>query len=441
MISCYKLPRTESAGFSFVSFQPLCYYFAGKLVSRSEIPLRGKTLLCLHPRFEKAGFWQSGYNLRTTMKYRPFGKTDFAVSALGFGAMRLPTISDSTRIDEKAAITMIRSAIDGGVNYLDTAYPYHGGQSEILVGKALKNGYRAKVKLATKLPSWLITRKGDFDQYFTEQLQKLQTDRIDFYLLHNLNRDHWPNLCDLDVFSWAEKKRQQGQIGYLGFSFHDSLNLFKEIVDAYPWTFGQIQYNFLDVDYQAGRKGLKYAAKKGLAVVVMEPLKGGKLAGNPPPEVQKIWNSSPVRRPPVDWALQWLWDQPEISTVLSGMSTLEQVRENLQSASKSAPNSLSEEEKRIIQRVQKAYKKLSPIPCTGCKYCLPCPSGVNIPKIFQIYNEVITFGGLVSAQKAYAGLTNAEKTINCTRCGQCERKCPQKIAIRKWLVDCGQYLS
>jgi predicted aldo/keto reductase-like oxidoreductase len=244
------------------------------------------------------------------MQVRTFGKLDWKPSALGFGAMRLPTIDgDPAKIDEAEATRMVRHAIDHGVNYVDTAYPYHREESERFVGRALQDGYRERVKLATKLPSWLVKEPGDFDRYLNEQLEKLQTRHIDFYLLHSMNERSWPQLRDLDVFRWAEGALADGRIRHLGFSFHDKLEVFQEVVDGYDhWDFCQIQYNYMDTDYQAGTQGLKYAADKGLAVVVMEPIRGGRLANNIPPAVQEIWDSAPVQRTPAEWALQWAWN-------------------------------------------------------------------------------------------------------------------------------------
>lgn len=244
------------------------------------------------------------------MKYRTFGQLDWKPSALGFGAMRLPVIdNDHGKISEPEATRMIRHAIDHGVNYVDTAYPYHKGTSEAFLGRALQDGYRERVKLATKLPCWKVEAYEDFDRLLNEQLSNLQTGQIDFYLLHSLDAGSWPKMRDLNVFDWAEKALADGRIGYLGFSFHDKYEVFQEIVDASDlWHFCQIQYNFMDVEEQAGIKGLQYAAGKGLAVVIMEPLRGGALAGHIPPAVQALWDSFPVRRTPADWALQWLWN-------------------------------------------------------------------------------------------------------------------------------------
>ncbi len=250
----------------------------------------------------------------------------------------------------------------------------------------LKDGYREKVKLASKLPSWSIKATADFDKYLNEQLTRLQTDYIDFYLLHALNKDHWPNLRDLHVLEWAEGAIANGRIKYLRFSFHDKYPLFEEIVDAYDWTFCQIQYNYVDVENQAGTKGLKYAASKGIVVVAMEPLLGGKLV-NPPQGIQDLWNTAEKKRAPADWALQWLWDQPEVAVVLSGMNTLQQVAENIVSAEKSGINTLLPAEMALIAQVREQYQGFSPIPCTKCDYCMPCPSNANIPRNFEMYNQ------------------------------------------------------
>jgi len=376
------------------------------------------------------------------MQYRSFGKLDWKPSALGFGAMRLPTTDkDPANIDEEHATKMIRTAIDAGVNYVDTAWPYHKEQSEPLVGRALQDGYRDKVKLATKMPSWLIKEPADFDKHLDIQLERLQTDRIDFYLLHALNKTYWPNLRDLGVFEWAEKAVAAGRIGHLGFSFHDELALFKEIVDAYDWTFCQIMYNYMDTRFQAGEEGLKYAAARDLAVVIMEPLRGGSLTQAAPQAVADLWASSPVQRSQADWALQWLWNQPEVSLLLSGMSELKHVQENLESASNSGIGTLTPEEVNLVERVSEAYRTLCPIPCTDCKYCMPCPSGVNIPRIFSIYNDYKMYGDEAMAKQRYNQFMSAEnRADNCVECGKCEAACPQQIEIIDWLKKVHEFL-
>ncbi|MGD9101837.1 MAG: aldo/keto reductase, partial [Anaerolineae bacterium] len=273
---------------------------------------------------------------------------------LGFGAMRLPTLGEFSKIDEPESTRMLRYAIDHGVNYVDTAYPYHSGSSEVFLGRALQDGYRDKVKLATKLPCWDVKVYEDFDKYLNEQLERLQTDHVDFYLLHGLGKDRWAKMRDLGAIKWAEGAIADGRIGHLAFSFHDDYETFVEIVDAYEWAFCQIQYNYMDVENQAGTKGLKYAVSKGLAVVIMEPLLGGKLV-NPPQPIQELWDTTSTRRAPADWALQWLWDQPEVTVVLSGMSTMQQVEENVASAAAAEVGKLTQADQAIITQVRAMY--------------------------------------------------------------------------------------
>jgi uncharacterized protein len=379
------------------------------------------------------------------MKYRKFGSLDWKVSALGFGAMRLPVLdNDSNKINEPLAIEMIRKAIDGGVNYVDTAYPYHGQHSEPLVGKALKDGYREKVRLATKMPSWLVKEEADFDRFLEIQMKRLDVDFIDFYLLHTLNEQNWQNYKKLDVFSWAEKKMSEGLFGHLCFSFHDEYPVFEKIVTGYDnWTMAQIQYNYMDTDYQAGTKGLKLAADKGLAVVVMEPLRGGRLAKNPAPKpVEEVWAKSVHDWTPAAWAFHWVWDQPEVSTALSGMSTMQQVEENLETASQSAVGKLTEQDHELIEEVKKVYDSLAPIPCTQCEYCLPCPNGVAIPRIFAIYNEAVMYDEYGGSHWAYNNQISPEaRADNCIECGECEIACPQNIMIIDWLAKVHEVLS
>ena len=372
------------------------------------------------------------------MKYRQFGKLDWQCSVLGFGAMRLPqTDSDPAHIDEPEAIRMIRHAIDNGVNYVDTAYPYHAGRGEPVVGMALQGGYRQKVKLATKMPPWLINSQADMDRILDDQLKRLQTDSIDFYLLHGLGNESWPKLRDLKVLDWAEKAVNQGRISHLGFSFHDDYDVFKEIVDAYDnWTMCQIQYNYMDTRYQAGKKGLQYAAGNGLAVVIMEPLRGGSLSKQPPAEVAKIWSGAAVKRSPAEWALLWVWEQPGVTSLLSGMSSYAQLEENLAIADRSGPGVLTTADMSVIEQVRKAYKKLSPVPCTACGYCMPCKNGVEIPHIFQLYSDGVMYDDMRTARYFYRGGTGLrpdQRADRCKECSECVEKCPQKIAIPDWL--------
>jgi len=374
------------------------------------------------------------------MQYRQFGKLDWQVSALGFGAMRLPT--KDGEIDEAESTKMLHYAIDHGVNYLDTAYTYHNGASETFLGRALKGGYREKVRLATKMPSWEIKTAADFDKYLDIQLERLQLDTVDFYLLHGLNKERWAKLHGLGVIKWAERAIAAGRFRYLGFSFHDDYDIFEQIVDGYDWPMCQIQYNYMDVERQAGTKGLQYAASKGIAVVIMEPLLGGKLVG-PPPAIQSIWDGASQKHTPAGWALQWLWNQPEVSVVLSGMSTLAQVEENVALAGASSVGALTGEELALYDRVRAVYQALLAIPCTNCKYCMPCPQGVDIPAHFGTYNDGIMYDKPDSARGQYGwwkfayeeqGIFDHDiRAAQCIQCGECEAKCPQGIPISQWM--------
>ena len=380
------------------------------------------------------------------MQYRGFGRLDWKASALGFGCMRFPT-SDGERLSpnilEAEAVRMVRHAIDNGVNYLDTACAYHGGQSEVVVGRALKDGYREKVKLATKLPVWSVESAADFDRLLNEQLQRLQTDHIDFYLLHALGRTRWrETVLKHDLLTRAEAALADGRIGYLGFSFHDEYEAFEEIVNGTNlWSFCQIQYNYMDVENQAGTRGLELAADEGLAVVVMEPLMGGRLA-DPPKDVLEAMESFPRRRSPVEWALKWLWDQPEVSVVLSGMSTMTQVEENLSSADRSGIGSLSSAEKTLIAQVKEKYSKRIAIPCSKCNYCMPCPNGLNIPANFEFYNYAYLYDNVADARFRYGlFLTEAQRASACIACGVCEEMCPQGIAISEQMTKVAALLG
>jgi len=380
------------------------------------------------------------------MQYRNFGKLDWKGSALGFGAMRLPQLDRNPEsVDEPESIRMIRYAIDHGVNYVDTAYPYHGGRSEVAVGKALQDGYREKVKLATKLPVWFTTSFDDCDRYLNEQLERLQTDKIDFYLIHGLNKEQWPKMRDMDVFKWAESAMKDGRIQYLGFSFYDNFELFKEIVDAYDnWALAQIQYNYMDTEYQAGTKGLQYAAEKGIAVVIMEPLRGGRLSKEPPKQVAELWETAPKERSPADWALQWVWNQPEVSVVLSGMSAMQHVIENVESAEQSGVGILKDEDLAFIDTVCEAYQGMSPIPCTSCGYCMPCPNDVEISRIFELYNDAIMYEEPRTPRYLYrgpTGLKEEQRADQCVECGECEEACPQDIPVAEWLKKVHEMLG
>lgn len=371
------------------------------------------------------------------MLYRKFGQTGEELSILGFGCMRFPVINNNPKeIDEEEAIKQLRYGIDNGINYIDTAYPYHGGNSEIVVGKALKDGYREKVKLATKLPPWFVKTREDMDKYLNEQLNKLQTDHIDFYLLHSMNKTHWGNFKKNNVFDFIEEALADGRIKHIGFSFHDELSLFKEIVDSYDWDFCQIQYNFMDENYQAGKEGLKYAFEKGLGIIVMEPLRGGNLARNIPNDVKAVWDQADVKRSPAEWGFKFIWNQPEIGVVLSGMNEMRQIVENISTASNTEPNSLSKKEVNLIDEVKKIYKDRTVVDCTNCKYCMPCPFGVDIPGNFIHLNNASIYGDVERTKNIYNDFVKGEKRAsNCRECGKCEEVCPQHINIRDMLKE------
>ena len=370
------------------------------------------------------------------MLYRTMPKIDETLSVLGFGCMRLPTNQDGS-IARKRAIARIRYGIDHGINYLDTAWPYHGGQSEPLVGEALEGGYRDKVNIATKLPSWMVKDRADMDVYLDKQLKLLQTDCIDFYLIHNLNGIMWEGLKGKEVLDFIDRAKASGKIKYAGFSFHGHVADFKTIVDDYDWEFCQIQYNYLDEFHQAGREGLEYAAAQNLGLIIMEGLRGGNLGiPEPPSEIAALWDSAEKKRTPVEWALRWIWDHPEVAVVLSGMNEESHIEENLKIAGEAVPGSLDEREKDIVHQVSATYKKLMKVNCTGCEYCKPCPEGVNIPAAFEVFNKLHLFKNVEEAKFMYAircsGIFSGgevEFASRCVQCGECIEKCPQQIDI------------
>ena len=375
------------------------------------------------------------------MLYRKLGKTGCEVSILGFGCMRLP-MKDSNQsaadrfdpnkfIDEELAIELIHYAKSQGINYFDTAYPYHSGKSEPLLGKAV-HGFRKDILIATKLPSWMVKGPEDFENFLNEQLQRLATGYVDFYLLHGLGRQTWSKMKEMGALGFLDKILRDGRVRFVGFSFHDDVRIFKEIVDAYDWALCQIQYNYLDRKYQAGQEGLEYAAGKGLGVVVMEPLRGGRLAvaGQIPEKVQTIWDSAPEKRSPAEWALRWVWDHPGVSTALSGMNSMAQLQENLEIAAEGRAHSLSPKDLTLIDRVAETYQKMLTIECTSCSYCLPCPQGVNIPHNFRLYNDHHMFKDQEINFLLYNRMTAPEqRASNCSECGECEQRCPQQIKI------------
>ena len=372
------------------------------------------------------------------MQYRTVKKNGDRLSVLGYGCMRLP--QSGGRIDRPEARRQLLSAIDRGVNYLDTAYPYHNGESEPFLGEALEPSVRNTIKLATKLPPSAVRQKSDMEKILDSQLRKLKTDRIDYYLLHGLDELSWEKFRRFDVIEFLEEQVQKGKILNPGFSFHGPAELFRSIVDVHDWVFCQIQYNILDEYFQAGRAGLEYAASKDIAVMIMEPLRGGTLTANIPKEIMKIWNASEYKRSPAEWALKWLWDQEDVTLVLSGMNRDDHITENIRTAEESNPGCLSAAEHEVIRAVRDKYKELLEIPCTACGYCMPCPKGINIPGSFDLYNRVAFYkDGKFQNQFRYmlhnGGLEKDEKNYvsKCVNCGKCVKACPQGIAIPREL--------
>lgn len=374
------------------------------------------------------------------MEYRTLGKTGEKVSILGFGCMRLPILKgDMSLIDEEKATKMVEKAIGLGVNYFDTAWSYHSkvmgtkGESEPFLGKALKNGLREKVFVATKLPSWLIGSAYDMEKILDEQLERLETGHIDFYLVHALNSAYWEKLKKVGITRFLDKAVLSGKVRHVGFSFHDNLDLFKQIADFYPWEFCQIQFNYLDEYFQAGIEGLNYASKKGMGVVGMEPLRGGKIAKNLPAEVLKLFYESGMDYSPAKWAFRWVYSHNQLGTVLSGMNSLEEVAENCETASSVASEPYSAKEYAVVEQVKSHFNERVVVGCTSCSYCMPCTSGVNIPGVFSYLNDFFMFGTesqRETTRRLYHNfIGDSAGPGQCTECGQCEDKCPQKIEI------------
>ena len=372
------------------------------------------------------------------MLYRKMESTGDELSVLGFGCMRLP--QKAGRIDEERAERQIHRAIELGVNYIDTAVPYHMGASEPFVGRTLASGYRDRINLATKLPPWQVSAREDMDRILGEQLDRLKTDRIDYYLLHALNGDSWTKMRELGALEFLDAAASDGRIVNAGFSFHGHISAFKEIVDAYHWRFCQIQYNILDEKMQAGTEGLDYAAAKGMGIIVMEPLRGGMLARSVPREVRDVWDEADAMRTPVEWALRWIWNRPEVNVILSGMNEESQVEENVRIAGEALPNSLTDKELDLVSRAAEAYRGRMKAGCTGCQYCLPCPSGVAIPSALQMYDARHAFGDRKVAGN-YAGVLGGafggkpSLASLCEECGVCEERCPQGLPIRRLLKE------
>ena len=375
------------------------------------------------------------------MQYRK-DKYGNELSLLGFGCMRFQRKMGN--IDYEKAERQVMLAIEGGVNYFDTAFIYPG--SEALMGEIFeKNGVRDKVYIATKIPHYLIKSQKDMDRIFDEELRRLRTDYVDYYLMHMLTDiQSWERMKELGVLEWLEQKKASGAIRQVGFSYHGNSDMFCQLVDAYDWDFCQIQYNYMDEHTQAGRKGLYHAHAKGIPVIIMEPLRGGKLVNQLPEEAKQIFAQYPTQRTPAQWAFRWLWNQPEVTVVLSGMNTEEMVQENLQTASEVRVGEMGEKEEQMLQSVVAAINAKMKVGCTGCGYCMPCPKGVDIPGTFAAYNRVYS-EGKISGLREYFMCTTLRKTStgasNCVGCGKCEKHCPQGIQIRQHLQDAQKTLE
>ena len=371
------------------------------------------------------------------MIYREFTKDKLEISQLGFGCMRFPTVKKDGKdiIDEKESIEMVHHAIKNGINYFDTAVFYHGGESEVLLGKALSGGYREKVYIADKFPIHHAVNENSMEETFNNQLKKLQTDYIDCYLLHGIGKRDIPKIKEFDLLKKGEEFKAKGKIKYFGFSFHDNYDALVELLDLYDkWDFCQIQYNYLDEYNQATTKGLKLLYEKGIPVIIMEPLRGGALS-NIPDDVRKIFDEVDDKRSSTNWALSWLFDKKEIIIVLSGMSSMSQLTENLEIANAANIDCFSEEMRKVVSDAYSAYEKRIKVNCTDCKYCMPCPKGVDIPFNFSILNNDYKMGMDGKAWHYYIDSNKDKIAENCIGCKVCETKCPQKIKISTELKE------
>lgn len=373
------------------------------------------------------------------MKYRKMPKSEDKLSILGFGCMRFPTDTDG-KIDEARSLAMLHEAYQAGVNYYDTGWGYHNEESEPFLGKFLSQIERDKVFVATKLPCWLVKTRADMDSFLKAQLSRLQTDHIDYYLLHALNKRSWKTVHELGVLDFLQQARAVGKIRHIGFSFHDDYDTFAQIVQAWDWDFTQIMLNYLDTEYQAGLKGMRLAASKNMGIISMEPLRGGKLISPIPPEVGQVWKSANNTQTPLQRALSWVWDIPQCTLLLSGMSTLQQVKENIALCKKAEPNILSDADQSVYSKAREAYLSRIPYLCSECRYCLPCPYGVDIPANLGQYAEGMMFGNKESNKETYLSfIPDKSRADQCIQCGECLSKCPQQIDIPKWMQTIREY--
>lgn len=359
------------------------------------------------------------------MKYTNF--KDNKVSLLGMGCMRLPLDADG-KVDEAEAIRIIRHGIDEGITYVDTAYMYHDGLSEKVLGKALKDGYREKVLLADKMPPWMAKSEEDIEKIFNKQLERLQTDCIDMYLVHNVGGKLWKFTERYNVLDFLAKKKEEGKIRHIGFSFHDDYEFFEEVIDKFPWEFVQIQLNYIDENFQAGVKGLKLAGEKGLPVIIMEPLKGGRLASTMPPAVDEIWSQMKEKRTPVEWAFRWVADFPEVMTILSGMSSYEQLEDNIRIFADLEAGNLTADEKKVISSVADKFREIIEYDCTKCRYCMPCPEKIDIPRTIDLYNQLGIYDNADAIRIEYSWMA-PHLPSKCVTCKKCESHCPQSLPI------------
>jgi len=376
------------------------------------------------------------------MQYRSFGPKGHQVSAFGMGCMRMPTVKNEDgieKVDRPEAIRMIRRAIEGGVTYFDTAYVYHNQESESVLGEALAGGLREKVTIATKLPLGRVEHEEQLQEIFDEELRRLQTDHIDVYLLHALSRDSLEKIEKFHVGAFLDKLKAEGKIRYACFSFHDDFDTLKKLMAAYDFDMVQIQMNILDVNSQATLEGMRYIADHGLACVIMEPLRGGTLA-NVPAEVQALYDAMPVKRNPAEWGFRFMYNFPQVSVILSGVHTMEQLEDNLRIFDQAQPNVLTAREERLYEDVRKAYDARIAVRCTACRYCQPCPQGVLIPDIFNMWNDVAVYGQFGWSRAKYRRMAEGKAT-QCAECGTCEAVCPQHIEIASMLKEAHRVLT